>query len=280
MRGQDLAGQLAAADRVEGERGAGRDERLDQVVHERSARSSRRRTWRRVARSSSACSGLRTMFTSATPSFDAQLLQHLAEVRRRRGVHERRVAFAAHGLDHAERGQRIDEARGAFGRRRARRQHQALRRLAARGTARTSRRRACATVLPSSACAAGDEPAATTTPAPSLPTGSDWPTRAASARITSGAIVAVTTGLSAVPASFARARVGAAEQQPEVRRIDRRGLDAHEHLVGLRLRRRHARERELDQPFGLTVERSCRPVAADMVVVSSRGGGAGLGRRA
>ena len=31
-------------------------------------------------------------------------------------MHQRRVAFAPHGLDHAQRGQRIDEARGAFGR--------------------------------------------------------------------------------------------------------------------------------------------------------------------
>ena len=38
-----------------------------------------------------------------------------------------RVAFAPHGLDHAERGQRIDEARRAVGRRRALGQQQALR---------------------------------------------------------------------------------------------------------------------------------------------------------
>ena len=120
--------------------------------------------------SSSTCSGLRTMLTSADAVFDAELVEHLAEVRRSRGVHERVVAFEPHRLDHAERGQRIDEARRAFGRRRARRQQQALRRLDARYCEYIAPPR-IATVLPSSACAAADEPAATTTPAPSLPTG-------------------------------------------------------------------------------------------------------------
>ena len=48
------------------------------------------------------------------------------------------------------------------------------------------------TVLPSSAWAAGDDPATTTTPPPSLPTGIDSPTRPAIARITLGVIGAVT----------------------------------------------------------------------------------------
>src|SRR4029077_17979679 len=43
-----------------------------------------------------------------------------------------------------------------------------------------------ATVLPISACAAGDEPACTTTPAPSLPTGRDWSRRPAIALIKPG----------------------------------------------------------------------------------------------
>src|SRR5262245_42634848 len=58
------------------------------------------------------------------------------------------------------------------------------------------------TVLPSSACAAGAEPAATTTPAPSFPTGIDSPTRAPSARMNAAGIVAVTVGLSAFPLDF------------------------------------------------------------------------------
>src|SRR5262245_39954048 len=51
-----------------------------------------------------------------------------------------------------------------------------------------------ATTFPTRACAAGDDPAPTTTPAPSFPTGIGWPTRPDTARIISGAIVAVTTG--------------------------------------------------------------------------------------
>src|SRR5688572_541908 len=59
------------------------------------------------------------------------------------------------------------------------------------------------TVLPISACAAGDAPARTTTPAASLPTGSDCSSRPAIAFITAGGMFAVTTGLSAVPAALA-----------------------------------------------------------------------------
>src|SRR6195256_3587912 len=60
-----------------------------------------------------------------------------------------------------------------------------------------------ATVFPISACAAGDAPAWTTTPAPSLPTGSDCSKRPAIAFITAGEMLAVTTGLSAVPEALA-----------------------------------------------------------------------------
>src|SRR5580704_8048696 len=52
---------------------------------------------------------------------------------------------------------------------------------------------ATATVRPRSACASGEEPAATTVPAPSLPTGSDLPTRAARERSAPSASGTVTT---------------------------------------------------------------------------------------
>src|SRR5215468_14272 len=87
------------------------------------------------------------------------------------------------------------------------------------------------TVFPIMACAAGDEPAATTTPAPSLPTGSDSSNRAASIGITSRTIFAVTTGRSGVPPMRAVAGSGR-QQQADIRRVERRRLDAHEHLVG------------------------------------------------
>ena len=56
-----------------------------------------------------------------------------------------------------------------------------------------------ATVLPMSCCAGAAVPAATTTPAPSLPTGSDWSTRPAMAFMIPAGMLAVTTGRSAVP---------------------------------------------------------------------------------
>jgi hypothetical protein len=46
------------------------------------------------------------------------LLQHLPEVRRRRGVHQSRVPFHPHGLDHAQRHEWIDETRGNINRER------------------------------------------------------------------------------------------------------------------------------------------------------------------
>jgi hypothetical protein len=60
------------------------------------------------------------------PVFDANAIEHLAQVGGRRGVHQCLVAFAAHRLHHAERRQRVDEARRAIGRCGAGRQHQAL----------------------------------------------------------------------------------------------------------------------------------------------------------
>src|SRR3954468_2217258 len=56
-----------------------------------------------------------------------------------------------------------------------------------------------ATVLPSNAFAASDDPVLITTPAPSLPTGMDSSRRPAIAFIAASGILAVTTGLSFVP---------------------------------------------------------------------------------
>src|SRR5262249_58489877 len=56
-----------------------------------------------------------------------------------------------------------------------------------------------ATVLPISACAAGVVPARTTTPAPSLPTGSDWSRRPPTALRAAGGTVPVHTGPAGPP---------------------------------------------------------------------------------
>ena len=71
-----------------------------------------------------------------------------------------------------------------------------------------------ATVLPSSACAAGDAPAATTRPAPSLPTGRLWPRRAAMAGMARSGMGAVATGRSAVPPTASAARLPAPNSRP------------------------------------------------------------------
>ena len=60
-----------------------------------------------------------------------------------------------------------------------------------------------ATVLPINACAAADEPAFTTTPAPSLPTGMDSSSRPAMAFMNLSGTGAVTTGRAAVAETLA-----------------------------------------------------------------------------
>ena len=59
------------------------------------------------------------------------------------------------------------------------------------------------TFLPISAFAASEDPVLITTPAPSLPTGSDWSSRAAIIRRAASGILAVTTGASLLPETFA-----------------------------------------------------------------------------
>src|SRR5580693_10631305 len=64
---------------------------------------------------------------------------------------------------------------------------------------------ATATVRPRSACVSGEDPAATTVPAPSFPTVRDLPTRPAKTRSAPSARGAVTTGRSLVPLTTADA---------------------------------------------------------------------------
>jgi len=70
------------------------------------------------------------------------------------------------------------------------------------------------TVFPSRAWASGDGPAFVTTPAPSRPTGIDFPIRAESARITAGAIGAVTTVWLPFPDTFAELTSPPASKSP------------------------------------------------------------------
>ena len=68
--------------------------------------------------------------------------------------------------------------------------------------------------MPSSAWAAGELPALTTTPAPSLPTGIDWSTRPAMPGITLAGTLAVSTGRSGVPPTFAVPMSAAPNSRP------------------------------------------------------------------
>src|ERR1700729_454710 len=74
---------------------------------------------------------------------------------------------------------------------------------------------ATATAFPSRAGAAADEPAATTVPAPSLPTGNGTPTRARTARIAASGNGAVTTGRSAGPLATAALTSAPASSRPQ-----------------------------------------------------------------
>src|SRR5664279_2058646 len=71
-----------------------------------------------------------------------------------------------------------------------------------------------ATVLSLSAWAASEAPAATTTPAPSLPTAMETPRRPAMARMARSGIRAVTTGRSAVPDTVAVLMSAAPNSRP------------------------------------------------------------------
>src|SRR5450830_1880416 len=71
-----------------------------------------------------------------------------------------------------------------------------------------------ATFLPSRAWAAAEVPAATTVPAPSLPTGSDCPTRAAMAGMAATGTWALSTGRSGLPAACTVPRSAAPSSRP------------------------------------------------------------------
>jgi GST-like protein len=110
-RGQDLGRQRAAAGGVEAQRGAGGGHRLGQALgvvgraavdHVLRALPLQQRHLGRRAHDADE--------SEAVGQRDA--VEHLPEVGRRRRVHDGTVAFVAHRLHEAQRGQRVDEARG------------------------------------------------------------------------------------------------------------------------------------------------------------------------
>ena len=121
--GEDLAGELAAADGVERDGRAGFHQRVGQIVHEGRGAGIDDMFGADLAQDVGLLLAAHDV-DEADAVLDADLVEHLAEVGGGGGMHQRLVAFAPHGFGHAERGQRIDEAGRAFGRRGAVRQRQ------------------------------------------------------------------------------------------------------------------------------------------------------------
>ena len=109
-------------------RRAGLDQRIGQIVHE-GRRGGIDDMLRADLAQDLGLLGAAHDIDEGDAVLEADLVEHLPEIGGGRRMHQRLVAFAPHGLGHAERGQRIDEAGGAVGRRRACRQRQAVGRL-------------------------------------------------------------------------------------------------------------------------------------------------------
>ena len=125
------------------------------------------------------------------------------------------------------------------------------------------------TVLPNRACAAADDPACTTTPPPSLPTGKDSSILPPIARSMTSGIFAVITGRSAVPPATAVDMSAPPNNSPR-----------SEGLIGEASTRTttsfspgaatgtDSRD-SCSSPLDFTKERSCRPVAGTCTVIRS-----------
>lgn len=134
------------------------------------------------------------------PVLQAKLVEHLTQVRCRGHVDKSGVTLLAHGFDHPEDGQRIDEARRPFGSRNIVGQDEASgsRYSSVFAIQATPAR---ATVLPMRTFAWS--PVATTTPAPSLPTVIGTPRRPAMARRPASGIAIVVRRDDPSPVVFA-----------------------------------------------------------------------------
>ena len=249
MHVEDLPGEASAADRVEGDRGAGRGERRGEVVGE-----GRRR---RVAHVLGAGGTQQLLLLARAHDVDerdavgeAQPVEHLAEVRGGGGVDERGVAFAPHRADQAEHGQRVDEARRPLDCGDAGRQLQALRHVDAAvlrvhrpteqadrlAEQRLRRRRRAGGDDRAGALVADRQRVADPAAKGSQHIGRDrrrHGRRLARAR------------------ERRRRHVGATEQQSEVGRVDRCSLDAHEHLAVTRRRDVDGLQRQMQRAVRL-----------------------------
>ena len=116
-----------------------------------------------------------------------------------------------------------------------------------------------ATVLPSSACAAADEPAATTTPAPSLPTGSDWPARPAIARSARSGTRAVALADAPLPDVASVSRSAAPNSKPMSDGLIGAASTRTTTSVGSGGATSTACSASSSSPLAWISERSCRP---------------------
>ena len=126
-----------------------------------------------------------------------------------------------------------------------------------------------ATVLPSSACAALDAPAWTTTPAPSLPTGIDSSSRPAIAFIAPSGTRAVSTGSAAVPDWMAVLMSAAPNSKPRSDGLSGAPSIRTNTSSGPNCGSGTLTRESSSSPLRLISERSCRPVVGSVVRMRS-----------
>ncbi len=168
--------------------------------------------------------------------------QHLAEVGRRRGVNQRRVPLSPHGLHHAKRRKRIDEAGRPFRRRGPLRQHQGVGglhglELRIGGPAEDRHRPAQQGLRLRSGAHHHAGPLVAHRQGVAHPRGHHLHERGRDGRGEHWPV--------GRPARLARGKIGRPQQEAQIRRIDRRALDPHHHLVRAGRGNLHLGQRQL-----------------------------------
>ncbi len=125
-----------------------------------------------------------------------------------------------------------------------------------------------ATVLPSSACAAGELPASTTTPAPSLPTGSDWPRRPAIAFNARSGTRAVATVRSPLPLDLRVSMSAAPNSRPMSDGLIGAASTRTTTSSGAGAGVSTLTSDSSSSPSGLISERSCKPLRVVLLLMA------------
>ena len=176
-------------------------------------------------------------------------MQHLAEVGRCGGVHETGVPLHLHRLDHAQRGEWIDEARrplrrfGSIGQGEAQhRRHASVLRVRRTSDHRHGASQQCLSVVGRARC--HHHPSAL------VPDRHGLTAAAGQAAQRLRRDVSSHDGVVGGTRRGEGVEVGGRQQQAEVRRVDGCGLDADKDLVRLRLWHLDRGDRELQLPIG------------------------------